>query len=220
MIRREMIVSGDDSSTKPITILVVDDHPLLRDGVAFALSGERDMRIIGDAVDGRSAIEAFRKHRPDVTLMDLQMPGMSGIEALRIIRSEFPDARILVLTTYRGDVQVASALRHGASGFLLKASLRKELRDAIRTVHAGRRVIPPELAVELAEHVADDMLSVRELEVLRIAARGCANKRIAAELGISEDTVKAHMKNILSKLDAKDRTHAVVTAVKRGIIEI
>ena len=213
-------MSGDDSNPQPITVLVVDDHPLLRDGVASALSGEQDMRIVADAVDGRSAIEAFRRHRPDVTLMDLQLPGMSGIDAMRAIRAEFPDARILVLTTYRGDVQVANALRHGASGFLLKASLRKELRDAIRAVHAGRRIIPPDLAVELAQHVADDMLSARELEVLRIAARGCANKLIAVELGISEDTVKAHMKSILSKLDAKDRTHAVVTAVKRGIIEI
>jgi two-component system NarL family response regulator len=210
----------DDSTPRPITVLVVDDHPLLRDGVAAALSSEQDMCIVADAVDGRSAIEEFRRHRPDVTLMDLQMPGMNGIEALRAIRAEFPGARILVLTTYRGDVQVANALRHGASGFLLKASLRKELRDAIRAVHAGRRVIPPDVAVELAQHVADDMLSARELEVLRIAARGSANKQIAAELCISEDTVKAHMKSILSKLDARDRTHAVVTAVKRGIIEI
>lgn len=213
-------MADDNSNPRPITVLVVDDHPLLRDGVAAALSGEQGMRIVADAADGHSAIEEFRRHRPDVTLMDLQMPGMSGIEAMRAIRAEFPSARVLVLTTYRGDVQVANALRHGASGFLLKASLRKELRDAIRAVHAGRRVIPPDVAVELAQHVADDLLSARELEVLRIAARGCANKIIAVELGISEDTVKAHMKSILSKLGAKDRTHAVVTAVKRGIIEI
>ena len=205
---------------RPITVLVVDDHPLLRDGVAAALSGEPDMHVVADAVDGHSAIEQFRKFRPDVTLMDLQMPRMSGIEAMRIIRAEFPNARILVLTTYKGDVQVANALRYGASGFLLKASLRKELREAIRSVHAGRRVIPPDVAVSLAEHTGEDMLSERELEVLRIAARGNSNKRIAEALGISEDTVKAHMKNILSKLDAKDRTHAVVTALKRGIIEI
>ena len=211
-------MSGDPS--KPITVLVVDDHPLLRDGVAFTLAGEEDMQIVADASDGEAAIEAFRQHRPDVTLMDLQMPGMSGIEAIRIIRSEFPAARILVLATYRGDVQVANALRHGASGFLLKGALRKELREAIRTVHGGGRVIAPDMAVELASHVGEDSLTERELQVLRVAARGCANKQIAVELGISEDTVKAHMKSILSKLGSPDRTHAVVTAVKRGIIEI
>jgi len=213
-------VSTQEGRNHPITVMVVDDHPLLRDGVAAALSAEDDMRIVANAADGQSAIEQFREYRPDVTLMDLQMPGMSGIEAMRIIRAEFPHARIVVLTTYKGDVQVTNALRDGASGFLLKGSLRKELRDAIRAVHAGRRVIPPEIAVELAEHLGGDVLSERELEVLRIAARGNANKVIALELGISEDTVKAHMKNILSKLDAKDRTHAVVTALKRGIIEI
>lgn len=209
-----------NSVALPISVLVVDDHPLLRDGVSLALSGEQDMRIVAEATDGQSAVEQFRKHRPDVTLMDLQMPGMSGLEALRAIRREFPEACVLVLTTYKGDVQVTNALRLGAMGFLLKASLRKDLRDAIRAVHGGRRVIPPDIAAELAEHLADDMLSGRELEVLRIAARGCANKEIAAELGITEDTVKAHMKSILSKLDAKDRTHAVVTAMKRGIIDI
>lgn len=211
-------MTTDDAS--PITVLVVDDHPLLRDGVAFALSGEPDMRIVGYAVDGHSAIEAFREHRPDVTLMDLQMPGMSGIDAMSAIRNEFPDARILVLTTYRGDVQVTNALRRGASGFLLKASLRKELRDAIRAVHAGRRVISPDVASDLAAHVGETMLSERELQVLRLVARGNANKQIASDLGISEDTVKSHMKSIMSKLDAQDRTHAVVTAVKRGIIQI
>lgn len=203
-----------------ITVLVVDDHPLLRDGVAFALSGEPDMRIVANATDGRGAIEAFREHRPDVTLMDLQLPDMSGIDAMSAIRAEFPNARVLVLTTYRGDVQVTNALRKGASGFLLKASLRKELRDAIRMVHAGRRAISPEVASDLAAHVGGDMLSERELEVLRAAARGHGNKQIANELGVSEDTVKSHMKNIFSKLDANDRTHAVVTAVKRGIIQI
>jgi DNA-binding NarL/FixJ family response regulator len=205
---------------KPIRVLAIDDHPLLREGIASALENQSGFELIGEAADGRSGIEQFRKTRPDVTLMDLQMPDMSGIEAMRIIREDFPDARILVLTTYRGDVQVSAALRNGACGFLLKSSLRKELRDAIRAVHAGRRVIPPELAVELAEHVADDVLSERELEVLRGAAQGNANKRIASALGITEDTVKAHMKNILAKLGAKDRTHAVVTAVKRGIIEV
>ncbi|WP_201314945.1 response regulator transcription factor [Dyella sp. EPa41] len=203
-----------------ISVLVVDDHPLLRDGVAFALSGEPDMHIVANKADGRSAIEAFREHRPDVTLMDLQLPDMSGVDVMRAIRAEFPEARILVLTTYRGDVQVANALKHGASGFLLKASLRKELRDAIRAVHAGRRVVSPDVAADLALYVSGNMLSEREVQVLRAVARGYVNKKIGSELGISEDTVKAHMKSILSKLDARDRTHAVVLAVKRGIIQI
>lgn len=213
-----MPMSSSDS--KVITVLVVDDHPLLRDGVAFALSGEPDMRIVANAANGGSAIEAFREHRPDVTLMDLQLPDMSGVDAMCAIRSEFPAARILVLTTYRGDVQVTNALRRGASGFLLKASLRKELRDAIRAVNAGRRVISPDAASDLAEHVGGDMLSEREQQVLESVARGCGNKQVASRLGISEDTVKSHMKSILSKLDANDRTHAVVTALKRGIIHI
>ena len=211
---------SQDSASRPITVLVVDDHALLRDGIASTLADEPDMHLVAEAVDGESAIEQFRRHCPDVTLMDLQMPGMGGLAALRAIRTEFPDARILVLTTYSGDMHASNALRHGACGFLIKGSLRHELRDAIRAVHAGRRFIPPEVAVELAEHVGEDLLSERELDVLRIAARGNSNKRIAAELGITEDTVKAHMKSILSKLDARDRTHAVVTAVKRGIIEI
>ena len=207
-------------NTGVITVLVVDDHPLLRDGVAFALSGEPDMRIVANAHDGRSAIAAFREHRPDVTLMDLQLPDMSGIDAMRAIRAEFPAARILVLTTYRGDAQVANALKQGASGFLLKASLRKELRDAIRAAREGRRVISPDAAADLAEYIGGDMLSERELQVLNRVARGLGNKQIAAELGVSEDTVKSHMKSILSKLDVSDRTHAVVTAVKRGIIQL
>ncbi|MBD8880796.1 response regulator transcription factor [Rhodanobacter sp. 7MK24] len=208
------------SDSEVITVLVVDDHPLLRDGVAFALSGESDMRIVANAEDGESAIAAFREHRPDVTLMDLQLPDMSGVDAMCAIRSEFPAARVLVLTTYRGDVQVTNALKRGASGFLLKASLRKELRDAIRAVNVGRRVISPDAASDLAEHVGGDVLSERELQVLDRAARGNGNKQIASKLGISEDTVKSHMKSILSKLDANDRTHAVVTALKRGIIHI
>jgi DNA-binding NarL/FixJ family response regulator len=210
----------NDNSARPIRVLAIDDHPLLREGIASALADQADMTLIAEAVDARTGIEQFRRNRPDVTLMDLQMPDMNGIEAIRIIREEFPDARILVLTTYQGDVQVSNALRHGASGFLLKGTLRKELRDAIRAVHAGRRVIPPDVAVGLAEHVADEMLSLRELEVLRSVACGNANKAIAIALGISEDTVKAHMKSILAKLDARDRTHAVVMAVKRGIIEL
>jgi DNA-binding NarL/FixJ family response regulator len=206
--------------SQPITVMIVDDHPLLRDGIALALSDETDMRLVADAVDGQSAIEQFRKHRPDVTLMDVQLPGMNGLEALRAIRSEFADARIVMLTTYRGDAQVATALRYGACGFLLKSSLRKELRDAIRSVHAGHRAISADVAVDLAEHVGSDTLSDRELDVLRVAAHGNANKMIAMQLGISEYTVKAHIKNILSKLDARDRTHAVVIALKRGIIDV
>ncbi|WP_232821035.1 response regulator transcription factor [Dyella sp. C11] len=203
-----------------ITVLVVDDHPLLRDGVAFALSGETDMRIVANAADGRSAIDAFREHRPDVTLMDLQLPDMSGIDAMCAIRAEFPGACILVLTTYRGDVQVTNAIRQGASGFLLKASLRKELRDAIRAVRAGRRVMSPAAASDLVEYMGGDMLSERELQVLTRVAQGLSNKKIGTELGVSEDTIKSHMKSILSKLDASDRTHAVVTAVRRGIIQL
>jgi two-component system NarL family response regulator len=208
------------SNASVITVLVVDDHPLLRDGVAFGLSREPDIRVVANAHDGRSAIEAFREHRPDVTLMDLQLPDMSGIDAMCAIRSEFPDACILVLTTYRGDAQVASALKHGASGFLLKASLRKELRDAIRAARAGRRVMSPDAASDLAQYMGGDTLSERELQVLNRVARGLGNKQVAAELGISEATVKSHMKSILSKLDVNDRTHAVVTAVKRGIIQL
>jgi DNA-binding NarL/FixJ family response regulator len=213
-------LSLQESSLRPITVLAVDDHPLLRDGIASALADQPDMVLVAQAADGYSGIAAFRKHRPDVTLMDLQMPDMSGLEAMRIIRKEFPEARVIVLTTYRGDAQIASALRSGANGFLLKGMLRKELRDSIRTVHAGRNVIPPDVAVELAQHLTDDDLSERELEVLTSAARGNANKKIGAELGISEDTVKAHMKSILAKLGAKDRTHAVVVAAKRGIIQL
>jgi len=176
--------------------------------------------LIAEAVDGRSGIELYRQHRPDVTLLDLQLPDLSGSEVLRIIRSEFPHARIIVLTTFKRDVPIAQALREGAAGFMLKDALRKELRDAIRAVHAGRRVLPPGVAHEFVEHLSDDTLSNREVEVLRTAARGNANKEIAAQLAITEDTVKAHMKSILSKLGAKDRTHAVVIAVRRGIIDV
>jgi len=206
--------------SRPITVLAVDDHPLLRDGIAAALSNESDMRLVAEASDGPAAIEAFEQHQPDVTLMDLQMPGMSGLEALRIIRQSHPQARIVVLTTYRKDVQAMAALKAGASGFLLKGLLRKELRDTIRAVHAGRRVIPPEVAIDLAEHAGENELSAREIQVLKGVARGSSNREIAVALEVAEDTVKAHMKNILSKLDAKDRTHAVMIALKRGILEV
>jgi two-component system, NarL family, response regulator len=203
-----------------IRILTVDDHPVLREGIAAVLSGETDMTVIAEANNGLEAIEQFRTHRPDVTLMDLQMPLMSGTEAIHAIRKEFPDARIIVLTTYAGDAQATKALEAGASGYLLKNMLRKELVETIRTVHSGRKKIPPEIAVEMAEHHADDALSEREIEVLRLVAAGNSNKKVADHLFISEETVKAHLRNILSKLDANDRTHAVTIAIKRGIIDI
>lgn len=214
------MIDNGASPQRPIRVLIVDDHPLLRDGIAAALADQPDMLLVAEAIDGPTAVEQFRTHRPDVTLMDLQMPRMSGLEALKIIRGEFPDARVIVLTTYRGDVQVMTALQSGASAFLLKAMLRKELRDTIRAVHAGRRVIPPEVAAVMAEHLADHGLSGREVSVLKCVARGNSNREIATQLGVSEDTIKAHMKRILAKLDAKDRTHAVMVALKRGILDV
>lgn len=212
-------MTASDTNTR-ISVLAVDDHPLLLDGISAALADQPDMALVAVAEDGPAGVEAFRRYRPDVTLMDLQMPGMSGLEALRIIRHEHPEARVVVLTTYRGDAQVRSALQSGASGFLLKGMLRKDLRETIRAVHAGQRVIPAEVAIELAEHADAGVLSPREIEVLRFVARGDANREIADQLHITEDTVKYHMKSILSKLDAKDRTHAVMLALKRGIIQV
>ena len=206
--------------TPAIRILTVDDHQLLREGIAAVLEGQPDMVLIGQASNGREAIQSFRQHRPDVTLMDLRMPDMSGIEAITAIRTEFPNARIIVLTTYAGDVLAAGALKAGASGYLLKNLVRKELLETIRVVHAGKRRVPPEIATEIAEHVADDALTEREIEVLRRVAAGKSNKVIAAELDISEGTVKTHMKSILPKLDASDRTHAVMIALKRGIFDV
>ena len=208
------------NTTQAIRILTVDDHQLLREGIAAVLDGQPDMTLVGQASNGREAIEGFRQHRPDVTLMDLRMPDMSGIEAIAEIRAEFPNARIIVLTTYAGDVQAAAALKAGASGYLLKNLLRKELLETIRAVHAGKRRVLPEIATEIAEHVADDSLTERETEVLRRVAAGKSNKVIAAELDISEGTVKTHMKSILPKLDASDRTHAVMIALKRGILDV
>jgi DNA-binding NarL/FixJ family response regulator len=200
--------------------MVVDDHPLLREGIAAVLERREDMRLIAEATDGLEAVEAFRRTRPDVTLMDLQMPHMGGIEAISAIREEFPDARIVVLTTYHGDVQALRAFKAGACGYLLKNLLRKELIDTINLVHRGGRRIPPEIATGIAEHATADALTAREVDVLRSVARGNANKRVASGLGISEDTVKAHMKSILAKLQANDRTHAVTIALKRGIIDM
>lgn len=203
-----------------IRILLADDHPLLRDGVAGLIADQPDMELIGEASTGVEAIEQFRKHRPDVTLLDLQMPEMNGIDAILAIRAEFPVARIIVLTTYTGDAQILRALKAGAQAYLLKSSLRRELLDTIRVVHKGQTRIPPEVAVQLAEHAADNPLTSREIEVLRLIAAGKANKLVASDLLITEETVKGHVKNILSKLDARDRTHAVTIALKRGIIEL
>ena len=209
-------------STNPslIRILAVDDHPMLREGIASLVATQSDMKLVGEASNGREALEEFRKHRPDLTLMDLQMPGMDGIEAMVAICSEFPEARIIVLTTYKGDIQVLRALKAGARAYLLKGLLRKELLETIRAVHAGQKRIPPEVAAELADHAIDDALTSREIDVLRLIAGGNANKLIADRLSITEETVKGHVKNILSKLGASDRTHAVTIALKRGIIDL
>lgn len=202
-----------------IRILMVDDHPLLREGIAAVIERQEDMVLVGEATNGKEAIEAYRTHRPDVTLMDLQMPEMNGIDAITAIRGEFSNARIVVLTTFQGDVQALRAFKAGACGYLLKNMLRKELVETIRTVHAGRRRIPPEVAAELAEHVVEDALTGREIDILTRVASGNSNKIIASQLDISEATVKYHLKNILSKLGANDRTHAVTIAMKRGFIE-
>ncbi|AEU37410.1 response regulator [Granulicella mallensis] len=203
---------------KTIKVLTVDDHPLLREGIAAVIQGEPDMALVGEATNGQEAIESFRLHHPDVTLMDIQMPRMNGIDAMIAIRSEFPNARFIVLTTYQGDVQALRAIKAGAAGYLLKNMLRKDLLDTIRAVHAGKRIIPPVIAADLVEHLADDALSEREIEVLRSVASGNSNKLVAEQLAVSEATVKGHMKSILSKLGAQDRTHAVTIALKRGFI--
>ena len=204
----------------PIRILTVDDHPLLREGIAAVIEGQSDMQLVGEAANGLEALQVFRDCRPDVTLMDLQMPEMDGVDAIGAIHREFSEARIVVLTTYQGDAQALRAFKAGASGYLLKSMLRRELVDTIRSVHAGRRRIPPEIATGIAEHASDDALTLREIEVLRQVADGNGNKRIAHHLGIAEETVKAHMKNILAKLGANDRTHAVTIAVRRGIFHL
>jgi len=208
------------AKANPIRILTVDDHPLLREGIAALVSTQSDMKLVAEASNGREAIQLFRTMRPDVTLMDVQMPEIDGIEALIAIRSESPDARVIVLTTYSGDVQAMRALKAGAKAYLLKGLLRQELLETIRDVHAGRRRIGQEIAAQLADHVSDDALSAREIDVLRLIAGGNSNKLIASQLSISEDTVKGHVKNILSKLGASDRTHAVTIGLKRGIIAL
>jgi DNA-binding NarL/FixJ family response regulator len=208
------------SSPNLIRILTVDDHPLLRKGIAALVNGEPDLKLVAEAANGNEAIDAFRSHRPDVTLMDLQMPEVDGLDAIDRIRSEFPEARIIVLTTYSGDTQVLRALKAGARGYILKGHVHKELLDAIRAVHAGHKRIPPEIAAQLADHATDDALTEREIDVLRLIAAGNANKRIADQLSIGEATVKSHISNILSKLGANDRSHAVTIGLKRGIIEL
>jgi len=203
-----------------IRILTVDDHPLLREGIAAILGLQPDMQLVGEAEDGTQAIKIFRELRPDVTLMDLQMPILNGVETIGRIRRDFPDARIIVLTTYAGDVQALRAMRAGAAGYLLKGALRRDLLDAIRAVHGGRRYLSPEIAQQIALHSSEDSLSERETGVLRLVALGKANKEIAGELSVSEDTVKAHLKSIFAKLSVGDRTQAVTLALKRGIIEL
>ena len=203
-----------------IRVLTVDDHALLRDGIAALIESQADMVQVAEAGNGREALELFRTHRPDVTLMDLQMPEMSGIDAIGAIRAEFPEARIVVLTTHAGDVQVSRALKAGARAYLLKGLLRKELLETIRAVHAGHKRLSSEVAAEIAEHATDDVLSPREIDVLRLVARGNANKEIAAQLSLTEETVKSYLRNILAKLGANDRTHAVAIGLKRGIIEL
>jgi len=208
-----------DASPNSIRILAVDDHPLFRSGIAALLATQPDMSLVAEASNGREAIERFRAHRPDITLMDLQMPEMNGLDAMIAIRDEFPEARIIVLTTYTGDVQVLRAMKTGARAYLLKNLLDKELLQTIRAVHAGKKTLAAEASYELAEHATDDALTPGEVEVLRLIAAGNANKQIAAELSITEETVKGRVKNILSKLSANDRTHAAMIGIKRGIIQ-
>jgi DNA-binding NarL/FixJ family response regulator len=209
-----------DGERNVIRILAVDDHPVFRQGIAGLIEDQADMTLVGEASNGREAIQQFRAHRPDITLMDLQMPEMSGLDAIIAIRNEFPEARIVVLTTYSGDVQVLRALKAGAQSYLLKNLLHKELLETIRAVHKGKKTLSPEASHEIATHVTDDALSPAEVSVLKLIAAGNANKEIASQLSISEETVKGRVKNILSKLGAKDRTHAAMIGLKRGIIAL
>jgi len=206
-------------SSSPIRILAVDDHPLVREGIAGLIGVQADMTLVAQAGNGREAIQQFRTHRPDVTLMDVQMPEMDGLDALIAIRTEFPEARVIMLTTYEGDAHILRALKAGAQGYLLKNTLHSELLRTIRAVHAGKKSLSPEVSFQVAEHMSDDALTPAEVAVLRLIAAGNANKEIADQLGVTEDTVKGRVKSILSKLDANDRAHAAIIGVKRGIIE-
>lgn len=208
------------TGSEAIRILSVDDHPLFRGGIAALLATQKDMLLVAEASDGNDAVRQFRVHRPDITLMDLQMPEMNGLDALIAIRAEYPEAKIIVLTTYTQDVQVLRAVKAGARAYLLKNLLDKQLLETIRAVHVGRKTLATEASYELAEHSLDEALTSGEVDVLRLIATGNANKEIAAQLAISEETVKGRVKNLLSKLGAKDRTHAVTIGVKRGIIQI
>jgi len=203
-----------------IRVLSADDHPLLREGIAALIGNQTDMELVAEACNGREALEQFRKHRPDITLMDLQMPEMNGIDAISAIRCEFPEARIIILTTHAGDVQVSRAFKAGARAYLLKGSLRNQLLETIRAVHAGQKRVSSEVAAEVVEHSTDDALTPREVDVLRLVAKGNANKEIGAQLSLTEETVKSHIRNILAKLEARDRTHAVTIGAKRGIIDL
>jgi DNA-binding NarL/FixJ family response regulator len=206
--------------SKRIRVLVVDDHPILRQGLAAIFANESDLELVGEATNGLEALEHFRALRPDITLLDIQMPDMNGVDCIKSLRSEFPDARVIVLTTYEGDVLAQRALKAGAQGYVLKGMLRKELLDTIRAVHAGQHRISPEVAMQIAHHTVDDALSDRELEVLRLIAAGNSNKRIARRLFIAEETVKGHVHHLLQKLGAQDRSHAVAIGIKRGIIQV
>jgi DNA-binding NarL/FixJ family response regulator len=208
------------AGSSKIRILAVDDHPVVRQGIAGLIAVQPDMVLVGEASNGREAIQQFRTHHPEVTLMDLQMPEMNGLDALIAIRNEFPDAKVIVLTTYAGDVQILRALKAGAQAYLLKNTLHKELLETIRAVHAGKKTLSPEVSYQVAEHAADDSLTPAEIAVLRLIAAGNANKQIADQLSITEETVKSRVKNILSKLGANDRTHAAMIGLKRGIIEL
>ncbi len=204
----------------PIRIMTVDDHPLIREGIAGLVSLQPDFSLVAEAANGLEAVQKFRSHRPDVTLMDLQMPEMNGLDAVSAIRGEFPEARIIVLTTYSGDVQAIRAVKAGAQGYLLKDTLHRDLVDTIRAVYAGRKSLSPEVSFKLAEHVTDELLTPAEVRVLRLIAEGNANKEIARKLSLSEETIKGQVRSILGKLGAKDRTHAAMIGLKRGIIEL